>query len=546
MLRFLFPSRLIIGAMLATAFVFMMAMAGSPQHGSSYAQETGGGSGTEEAQGSPATSDPETVDQNGDRVRCAELPEAKGGVLLGKIIPCLLRTIENGSIHFSTEMIDWLRPLFYAFLTFVITMFGLKLLQGEGQFQSEAIVLLIKIGFAMAILNMIPTTLIPISYGIMAESQEIVMGAIGPDDSNIHCPIQKFKGENTPLIWAQMDCLLGKLYGFTVGQTDGDGNKRPNMLLASSMLGLLGGFFFGGTFGAALFFMCLGVLFTMFMMVMRVVMAFVNSYLIIALYMIIAPLFVPLIFLKATGQYFEKWWSGILAALLMPLVICAYMVFALQAYDRILLDPGTEGDPESRALIYNIFDNEWIKKAQELPSQACDMQLTTDPRQRSAMTGIVEKVLNLNPFIRNTTNPGLTGGNNPCAFFKKQVLNMKNAPGTEGYKDDREIFSKLFRDCVKLLVMAMLIDAGFKALTGAIRPALGSGAVVATLDVPAPQEYRLQSGLASAKASFSRTFDDGSATGVSGVQFVERLPGAVKNAFDDGNGGGFFNGISRN
>lgn len=507
---------IILFAMLLAGFVFLMETA----HTQSmvYAQET-------EEGGSPP---------KGQRLECANVEAAKGGVLLGYIVPCVAYTIERGTIDFSKEMIAMLRPLFYSFLTFVIVMFGLKVLQGEGEVHKHGMLLLLKIGIVIAFLDMIPGTFVPAVYNIMNESQTIVAGVVGSTSSNIHCDIERYGDTNTPLVWAQMDCVLGKLYGFTTGADSASGQERPNMLLASSMVGLLAGFFFGGTFGVMLFFMCIGVLWSLFMIVFRVAFAFLNAYLTASIFLIIAPLFMPLVFLQVTGNYFQKWWNGILAAMLLPVAVTAYAMFALLVYDKLLF--------ADDSLMNEMLDHDFVQQAQGLPRQLCNRELTNDPSFRGEAAGKDDNsVYSGNPFLLNKDNPLLSGANNLCAGLNAPVFDPKNGPGTEQYENNREIFEQLFYDATKLFILAWLINAGYKTMIGAIRPVLGSPPVTAALDATSPLEKRLQTGVQGMREGISNSFAMQGGGSASGADFIARAPDALRGAFT-----GFSNGISRN
>lgn len=537
MMRFL-PRPGLMLAMLVAACVFLFSSAATQSSHYSYAQEDPGAEPGDTPQGTPANMNLESTDEQGNRIRCDDIPEAKGGVFLGKIIPCLAKTIEKSSVRMSEKMIEWFTPIIWSFISFVFIMFGLKIVQGEGQIQAHGMLLLIRVTLVMGMLALIPHTFIPMLYGVMEESQEVVMSTLGPDEANLTCDISKYKDGNTPLIWAQMDCLIGKLYGFTTGKDPRTGEKRPNMLLASSMVGLLGGFFFGGTFGAAVFLACLGVLFTMFMLVLRVVMAFINAYLIIALYMIIAPLFMPLVFLRATGSYFEKWTAGILAGLIMPIVICAYVTLAMQLYDKMLF--------ADDSLIQKIFKYDWVEQGMELPREACDRELTNNPAFRAEASGVAENEIYKSLWF---FKPGLfSGGNNLCAGAKLPVFNLEATKDKDGKEDPNSDYGKakakfelLFKDCIKLFVLAWLIDAGFKTVIGAIRPVLGSGALAATLDATSPMEKRMQLAMNTARKGFidSVGYNDQGRV-ASGKDFIARLPAAPGGALQ-----GFMRGFSQ-
>jgi len=507
-------------AILITACVFLMSSASL--HHPSVAQESA-------PTGTPANRSLETTDADGSRLRCSEIAETKGGVILGYIVPCVTYTIEGTTERMSQAMIDWLEPTIYAFMTLAVIMFGIRILQGGGQMHGEGILLLLKMGIVIACLELIPHTFVPMLYDVMTDSVEIVSGAIGPDESSIHCDIAKYKADGASTLWAQMDCLVGKLYGITVGDETGpDGEKRPNMLLAASIFGLLGGFLFGGSFGAILFLACVGMLWTMFMVVLRTVVAFLNGYLYASLLLIISPLFLPLILIKASAQYFEPWWKGILGSILLPVIISAYAMFALLLYDKMLFEPPTEGVPGSGSLIHKLFDNELVKKMQDLPRPVCDVGRAGNVAQRAESTGLTEKQLyDNNPFFRNFVTPLLTAANNQCLGIQKPTLEMTRGLNTDSNK---EAFKLLFYDCVKLLVLALMINMGYNSITGLARRLIGSGGVASSLDARGPIETKMASVQSHAKNSFIHAFDErddkdniiGGTT--SGAEFIQRIP----------------------
>ncbi len=527
---FAFPHRF---AILAAALVLLLTVPIYQKGGESPAQLPAA---TTAPTGSPANASTETVDENGNRVTCSSLPGAQNGVLLTRIIPCLLYTIEHSTERFSAAMIEWLMPVIWSFITLVIVIFGLKVLQGEGQLQAQTLVLLIKLGFVLTVLQLIPGTLVPLSYGILEEGQMVVAGTLDGASDNIKCDMSRYGGSGTSALWAHMDCLLGKLYGFTTGTDSATGESRPNMLMASSIFGLLGGFFFGGSFGVALFFVCVGVLWSLFRLVMRVVMAFLNAYLIVSLHMIIAPLFLPLVLLRVTSNYFEKWWSAILAAFLMPVLITSYVMVALQLYDKLLFSDDS--------LLNKMLSNNLIAEAQALPKKACNFEMTNDPKDRSTWLGKDEAEIYKNPFMKNFVNPLLSGGNDLCAGLYKTNLDLQRLQGDDAaFASKKKAFTELFMDAVKLLFMAWLIDAGFSSLIAAIRPMIGSGSVVASLDMTTPAEQRFNMGMNSARSRFQSAFagtEDGNTGTASGTEFLRRIPGATKNAAN-----GFLSGISR-
>lgn len=536
-----------LAAMLAAACVFYLTSGTVGGYdGGSYAQSAPAPStnvGAPLPGGTPSTGNLETSGPNGTRQSCSSFEAARGGFLLGRIVPCLAKTIEHAATRMSREMIEMMRPIISAFLTFVIIIFGVQVLQNEGQLQTRAFVLLLKIGFCFTIMAMIPGDedtneggLIGTGFAILAETQSVVMKGMAPTSDNIRCEIESFGDDNTPLIWKQMDCLLGKLYGFTVGTPGPSGEARPNMLLASSVIGLAGGFFFGGSFGVALFLACIGMLASMFMLILRVVMAFLNSYMFIALYMILAPLMLPLMFLRVTTSIFEKWYSGIIAALLLPMIVSAYVVLALQVYDKLFF--------ADDAMITKLFDNQIMDRARQLPRDVCDTRIANSAGFRADATGRTEQeIYTDNAFLQNI-NPLVSGANNLCGGLKATNLNLEGTFTDENGQTitAKAAFEKLFQDCLKLFIISMLINMGFKTIMGSLKPMLGSGAVVLALNTGTPLEAKLQQGIAGAKQGLQRGFmvsnPDGSTRNTSGAEFLRQLPTAFTES-----GRGFLSGM---
>jgi type IV secretory pathway VirB6-like protein len=482
--------------------------------------------------GTPSSGKLQTVNQEGERIECAQLAEAKG-VILGRIVPCVSKTIEGATIRFTIAMIALFKPIMMSFFVLVITFYGVRLLQGGGQMHVEGILLVMKMTLVIMVLNMMPGTFIPAMYDVMTETQEVVANAVNPETSSLKCDVANYRANGTPQVWAHMDCLLGKLYGFTTGSETGpNGEKKPNMLLASSIFGLLGGFFFGGTFGATLFLACVGVLWTMFMLVLRTASTFLNAYLYGAVSFIISPIFLPLILLNATRTYFEPWWKGILASILMPLVITSYSMFALLLYDKMMFSDD--------ALINQLFNNKLVQQMQGENKPICDVQQTGNPDARSNASGIQQSVLYSNPFFKNFINPMLSAANNRCGGFSKTTLNESALADVAGNKIDgkspKDVFTKLFYDAVKLFVLAVLINSGFTNIQNLSLRIIGSGAVASTMQPQGEAERKMMSVKAEARSSFVNAFrnDDGSV--VKDGDFLARIPEVP---------GRMFSGISR-
>lgn len=470
-------------------------------------------------EGTPATSELQTVDEDGNPVKCRDLEEAKGGVLISKIVPCMLRTVETTTSKFSAKVVTWLRPLLYAFLTLVVVLYGLRVLQNEPEIHKHGILLLLKVALVLTVLDKIPDYYVPKTYSIMSESVSIVTNVITTENLNCKDVSEEYKG---PKVWAIMDCVLGKLYGFTSGT-----NGQPNMLLKTSMFGLLSGFLFGGSWGVAVFFAMVGVLVSVLMLVIRTTLAFISSYLTISILLILCPLFVPLVFLRGTSGYFEKMWRSILGAFLMPVIVTAYAMMALLVYDKILFADGS--------LMKVLFDHNKIAEALEKPKKACDHPITVDASDVRFQTKPTEDVMNkvfLNPFLKNTIVPTLSGANDPCTMTGNMpVFNLKSVKD-EGFKKGRETYLSLFSTLVQLLVLGWLVSKGQGQVQSIIPNLTSSGAAAIALGAQSMSDFKLTGAAKEAKDTFSA-----GVSGTQGADFLKAVPGAGKDAFKSFMGG---------
>ena len=493
--------------------------------------------------GTPANHNLKTSDPSGQQVSCSDLPEAKGGVVLGHIVPCIAHTIETSTTAFTQKMITFMQPIFYTFLTLVVTLFGVHVVQGERQVHVQGFVLLLKVALVIGILEMVPDYFVPAAYGIISQGVQITTNALGPDASGISCDISKYGDDQTPMLWKQMDCVIGKLYGFSTGNgAPGPDGKQPvNMLMAASAIGLLSGFVFGGTFGVAVFFALLGVLISVAMLVIRTAMTFLNGYMIVCVMLLISPIFMPLVLLKVSSEYFEKWWKAILGGLLLPIIISAYSMFAMIAYDKLMFQPNSP--------LQVLFKKDLIKDAMQQPRNLCDLHITGDPTSRApdASQDDMNKIVQ-NPYLHTMFgNPLASGASNLCGLAQGQVFDVTKIKGPDGKPDPqftkkKDTLTSIFTESISLMLMIWLIEAGLTRVEDTIASltagsSIGSGFMHAA---PGSLEANIGNSYNRAQQSMSAAFDTEKGGSASGAEFIKDVPKGAQ-AF----GNEFFGGIMR-
>lgn len=255
------------------------------------------------------------------------------------VVPHVIECIKEATInttYIATSTIEsYLRYPMLAFLTLTLVHFGYQMLTQEKQMQQKAFILLLKVGFVFWMTNDFGG-MIPAVYAIMDEGQALVSQVLfGPSllsatvpgiGGGMSCPdLGAFYSGGDLWIWTHMSCVLGQLMGY-----------GPNIALSGSLFGLLGAFVGGGALGVTIFFEGLIALVSVIMLILRAVFFYVVAYVMIGFLIIIAPIFLPCIFMKQTFNYFNKWLSNVQSAMINPMIITAYLVLAMMIVDVVL------------------------------------------------------------------------------------------------------------------------------------------------------------------------------------------------------------------
>jgi hypothetical protein len=441
------------------------------------------------------SADLEIEDAEGNRVKCSDY-----GALTGAIVPCVMHNIETTGVKIAEEFTKLLEPVVGAFLTLVIIFFGVKTVQGEGQAAQKAVLLILKIAFVFGFLEIMPS-LIPQMHAAMRESTTTVASVLSSDD--FHCEYTVKPGGD--LLWAQMDCLIGKLFGFVTSDSG-----QPNMLLAASGFGLMAGFMFGGTAGLFVFFAILGVLYTLLTFVWKTLLAYINGFIVATLLIILAPLFLPMALMQVTAQYFDKWWKGILAAMLMPILITGYVMLALMLYDKVLL--------ADDSLVQNLFNEDLMAEMQNLNQQVCAPTGTNDQSTRVAANtaeGITQE--DAIGSIRNHV-------------FLLQSGNAAGCVGVDNIQMPTEMLERIFYDLAKILITTIVVSSGFTVIQGSARNITGSSMVSAAIEPVSTWEVEASKAMQGARRGMENATDDnGNRIGdMKGMDFVTNLPNILR------------------
>lgn len=147
-------------------------------------------------------------------------------------------------------------------------------------------------------------------------------------------------------IWERMDCMVDSIIGIKISTITSSSFQGFNQNLAGDMLqrGMIGTFFqlmksssFGFVIGLMGFFFIYAMLFYL----VRVLFAFLMSFMSLTFLMIIGPIFIPLVMFRVTKQYFDKWVRLIIASCLQPILLVAFVTFGVAALDLVIFTGST-------------------------------------------------------------------------------------------------------------------------------------------------------------------------------------------------------------
>lgn len=189
--------------------------------------------------------------------------------------------------------------------------------------------------------------------------------------------------------WIGMDCVLDTVIGIKVDQkmtgqnlsaslkdltTNKKTGEKPGMAR-----GLINFFFSSmqsSIMGVLLAIIGFVFIYTLIWLVLKAMFVYLAGYIGIAFMMIFAPVFIPLVLFRVTSEYFKKWIKLTLAFALQPIIILAFVTFAVSAIDFAVFSGDYSvmyriAGNESRAATFNV--NEYLEKHQLVKKEGTEL-----------------------------------------------------------------------------------------------------------------------------------------------------------------------------
>jgi hypothetical protein len=390
-----------------------------------------------------------------------------------KVVSCI-KTIVNGySTAFLQYMSDFMRPIILALMLLSVILTAMRVMLGErnpakiilSSFFKMVVVIGLSDNLGASSGMFGPGGIKDATFSLMEGLQVVIIDNMY--SSTATCDLNSHSGVSGGVItsttyrpFAYMDCILQYVMGFNVAAGIG-----------ASLLGFVSSALFSGTMGAAVFFFGVATLLAITFFVLRVIFTVIICYVYAGLLIGLGPLIVWTLMFKYCEQTFFKYFYNILAAVLMPFLMVAFMAVAIPLLDKYVLDPAT---PTSLVNVLGTNQNvappggTRIVDHYRSESSLCDAQFPTDP--------LFSQGLDASKIRENSLNPLKTGGFDWCSAFKVSSVDLGDNHNKKLWKIAQSLLQITFvvwiitsvGNWIPNLVTGLLQSSGGRALAGVI------------------------------------------------------------------------------
>lgn len=314
-----------------------------------------------------------------------------------KVIACVKGSIKGATLTMTQAISNFMAPIVAAMFTLAVAVFGIRMAGGEPGFTRRAMGLLLRLG------------LIWMFYYSLGGNLGGIMGgynmALAPFD--IEDELGYIVMSENP--WAIADYYLGRILG--VGEyTD----------LTKGLLGIIGVAAVSSTAGGVLFLAGMSALINFLLFIYRVVFTYLTAITVIAFMVVISPFIIPLAVFFHTERYFIKWLDILLSAILVPVLMFAFLHFFIIVFDSLISGLFTTLCGSACASNPAMIDFSAFWKTNE---PKFGWLVPNDPHLASQVQGVSGAAgpgtpavqTNINPFLRRAQDVGMF--NTPSVDF---------------------------------------------------------------------------------------------------------------------------------
>jgi hypothetical protein len=342
----------------------------------------------------------------GSEARC---PQFKSVIMT--VVYCVQIAVVTGTQLFLSPISDLMFPINLAVITLAVSFFGYRLSTGDSEPKRRTFGLLLKIGVVLLFGYDFGGWMLP-TFGASVSLQDAIVTSLW---NSPNCPISGFTsgapsysyissgGQN---VWATLDCIIGKLFGF-----------GGSFAMAASIFGMLGSLLGSGTIGIMVFFFALTTLISIFFFALRVVYIFLVSFILTGFLITISPMVMPTILFRSTQHMFDAWLKNLMASMLIPGALFAYLCLIMPLLDYAV----TGNNPES---LQKVVSEKDIMNAYRNEQQRVSMATSETDYSWFRATGIdIQQWVERGPF-RNVLVPSRSAATDAGQFTRMTSMDF--------------------------------------------------------------------------------------------------------------------------
>lgn len=226
------------------------------------------------------------------------------------------------------QMYTALQPAVAAFITLAVLLFGARLYLGMVRKPGPEIMMMgLKVVLVVYFIENFIDWFPPVMEAVQ-ELMDIISDAT-VTTATLTCdpPAGVNVGNTYTNFWHRADCMAGAIFGFGGATT-----------LITGIVGLvIGSATTDSGIGFTIFLGGLSVMLTLLLSLFRAVYVFIAAYIAVTFLLGLAPIFMPLILIPATAQYFTKWMNQILSYLVQPIFLIGYLALMMATFNVVVL-----------------------------------------------------------------------------------------------------------------------------------------------------------------------------------------------------------------
>jgi len=294
-----------------------------------------------------------------------------------KLVACIEGTIRQTTLRMMQVVSNEFSWLVAVLSTLVIAFFGVRVAMGERELLKLTATLFIKLAFVVAFMGLLPN-IVTWVFGALSQFLMLIVGGYTP--------------------WQRIDVFLGNLVGF-----------GPSIVLMNGILGLVGAAAFSSNVGLSMFFFGILAILNLLTFILSLIYTYCLAFLTIGFLLVLMPIMIPLSLFFYTDRYFKKWADIIVAAIMTPILLFAFVWMFLGIFDILIQN------------IFNILGGNDFRAYWRMNTSLFSWLMPSDPNTNVMMQHLstapdlkcVDRTMtppvqtNINPLANNAFNAGI-------------------------------------------------------------------------------------------------------------------------------------------